>query len=130
MFASSNGGTNLKILIRQSRGITILDLRGKSTFDNSGSELLQYELRRLSESGVTQMLLNIENLTQVDSSCLGVLTRAYVLLRRKGGSIKLLRPRDRVKMVLNVFHLLETIPNFEDEAQALASFRASSVARC
>ena len=79
---------------------------------------------------MTQMLLNIENLTQVDSSCLGVLTRAYVLLRRKGGSIKLLRPRDRVKMVLNVFHLLETIPNFEDEAQALASFRASSVARC
>jgi anti-anti-sigma factor len=130
MFGLRNAGTGLKILIRKSRGITILDLRGRSTFDNSGSDLLKAELRRLSESGVQHMLLNIENLTQVDSSCIGVLARAYVALRRKGGSIKLLRPRDRVKMVLNVFHLLETIPHFEDEAQALASFGLPSLAGC
>lgn len=122
MFGLRSGRTNLKILIRKSRGITILDLRGKSTFDNSGSELLRAELRRLSDDGVNNLLLNVENLTQVDSSCIGVVVRAFVSLRRKGGSLKLLRPRDRVKMVLNVFHLLDKIPNFEDEGQALASF--------
>lgn len=122
MFGLRSGRTNLKILIRKSRGITILDLRGKSTFDNSGSELLRTELRRLSDNGVNNLLLNVENLTQVDSSCIGVVVRAFVSLRRKGGSLKLLRPRDRVKMVLNVFHLLDKIPNFEDEGQALASF--------
>ena len=122
MFGLRSGRTNLKILIRKSRGITILDLRGKSTFDNSGSELLRTELRRLSDNDVNNLLLNVENLTQVDSSCIGVVVRAFVSLRRKGGSLKLLRPRDRVKMVLNVFHLLDKIPNFEDEGQALASF--------
>ena len=122
MFGLAKGGTELKILIRKYHGITILDLRGKSTFDNSGSELLNGELLRLSEGGVSNLLLNVEDLTQVDSSCVGVLVRAYVALKRKGGSIKLLRPRQHVKMVLNVFHLLETIPHFEDEAQALASF--------
>ncbi len=76
------------------------------------------------------MLLNVEKLTQVDSSSIGIMVRAYVALRRKGGSLKLLRPRDRVKMVLNVFHLLETIPNFEDEGQALASFAVPSFAGC
>jgi anti-anti-sigma factor len=122
MLGLRSGRANLKILIRKSHGITILDLRGKSTFDNSGSELLGAELRRLSDNGVNNLLLNVENLTQVDSSCVGVVVRAFVSLRRKGGSLKLLRPRDRVKMVLNVFHLLDEIPNFEDEGQALASF--------
>jgi anti-anti-sigma factor len=130
MFGSSNGRTNLKILIRKSQGITILDLRGKSTFGNSGSELLSAEIRRLSDDGVNNMLLNVEGLTQVDSSCIGVVVRAYVALRRKGGSLRLLRPRDRVKMVLNVFHLLDTIPNFEDESQALASFWSPRLAGC
>jgi len=126
MFGTSNGGTNLKILVRKSQGITILDLHGKSTFGNSGGEILSAELRRLSDQGVNNLLLNVEKLTQVDSSCIGVVVRAYVSLRRKGGSLKLLRPRDRVKMVLNVFHLLKTIPTFEDEGQALASFGAAS----
>jgi anti-anti-sigma factor len=130
MFGSRNTGTGLKILIRKSHGITILDLCGKSTLDNRGSELLRGELRRLSDNGVSNVLLNVEKLTQVDSSCIGVLVRAYVSLRREGGNLKLLRPRDRVKMVLNVFHLLDTIPNFEDEAQALASFGVPSLAGC
>jgi anti-anti-sigma factor len=80
----------------------------------------------LSDNGVNNLLLNVEKLTQVDSSCIGVVVRAYVSLRRKGGSLKLLQPRDLVKTVLNVFHLLKTIPNFEDEGQALASFGAAS----
>ena len=130
MFGVINGRTRLKILVRKSHGITILDLRGKSTFDNSGSELLNGELLRLSKGGASNLLLNVENLTQVDSSCVGVLVRAYVALKRNGGNLKLLRPRNYVKMVLHVFHLLDTIPNFEDEAQALASFAAPSLAGC
>jgi anti-anti-sigma factor len=130
MFGISAGGTSLKILVRKSHGITILDLRGKSTLGNNGSEILSAELRRLSDNGVNHLLLNVEKLTQVDSSSIGIMVRAYVALRRKGGSLKLLRPRDRVKMVLNVFHLLETIPNFEDECQALASFAVPSFAGC
>jgi anti-anti-sigma factor len=130
MFGLANGGTGLKILVRKCHGITIVDLRGKSTYDNSGSELLEGELLRLSEGGANNLLLNVEDLTQVDSSCVGVLVRAFVAVKRKGGSLKLLRPRANVKMVLNVFHLLEKIPNFEDEAQALASFEVGSLAAC
>jgi anti-anti-sigma factor len=130
MLGISYAGTGLKILIRRSRGITILDLRGRSTFDNSGSELLYGELRRLSDSGVRDLLLNVENLTQVDSSCIGVLVRTFVALRRKGGNLKLLRPSEHVRMVLNVFRLLDTIPNFDDEDQALASFAVPSLIGC
>ncbi len=49
MFGISTGGTSLKILVRKSHGITILDLHGKSTLGNTGSEILSAELRRLSD---------------------------------------------------------------------------------
>ena len=70
-----------------------------------------------------KLLLNLADLTQVDSSGIGVIVETYVSLKRQGGDLKLLCPCGRVLEVLTVFRLLDTIPSFEDEAQALASFR-------
>jgi anti-anti-sigma factor len=62
----------------------------------------------------------------VDSSGVGVIVAAYVSLKRQRGDLKLLCPCGRVLEVLTVFRLLDTIASFEDEAQALASFRPVS----
>jgi anti-anti-sigma factor len=72
---------------------------------------------------VRKLLLNLANLTQVDSSGVSVIIDAYVSLKRQAGDLKLLRPGGRVLEVLNVFRLLDAIPSFEDDTQALASFR-------
>jgi anti-sigma B factor antagonist len=119
----------LQISIRESGEVTILDLRGTSTLDNGGSELLREQLGQLFDNGACNLLLNVEELTQVDSSGISVLVETYVSLRRNGGNLKLLRPRDRVRMVLKLFRLLDIIPNFENEAQALASFLAPRFGR-
>jgi anti-anti-sigma factor len=116
----------LQILIRESGEVTILDLRGTSTLDGGGSKLLRRQLQRLLENGACNLLLNLEELTQMDSSGISVLVETYVSLRRNGGNLKLLRPRDRVRMVLKLLRLLDIIPNFENEALALASFLAPS----
>ena len=113
----------LQILIRESGDVTILDLQGRSTIDGGESELLDSRLRQLLANSVRKLLLNLVNLTQVDSSGVGVIVAAYVYLKRQGGDLKLLCPCGRVLEVLTVFRLLDTIPSFEDEAQALASFR-------
>ena len=47
----------------------------------------------------------------------------YVSINRCGDELKLLSPRGRVLDVLRVFRLLDVIPSFEDEIEALASFR-------
>jgi len=60
------------------------------------------------------------------SSGISVLVETYVSLRRNGGNLQLLRSRDRVRMVLKLFRFLDIIPNFENEALALASFLAPS----
>ena len=114
---------SLQISIRESAGVTIVDLRGKSTIDGGESELLSSHVKELVASGVRKLLLNLVNLTQIDSSGVGIIIETYVSLKRQGGELKLLCPCGRVLEVLTLFRLLGTIPSFEDEAQALASFQ-------
>jgi len=113
---------DLQISIRESDDVTILDLRGRATI-GADSELLSSHLRELVAKGVRKLLLNLADLTQVDSSGVSTVVRTYVSLRRQGGDLKLLRPCGRVLVVLRVIQLLDIIPSFEDETQALASFR-------
>jgi anti-anti-sigma factor len=112
----------LQISIRESGDVTILDLQGRSTLNNGESESLGRQIRDLVSKGKLKLLLNLADLVQVDSSAIGVIVEAYISVDRKGGQLKLLAPRGRVREVLKVFRLLDVLPNFEDETQALASF--------
>jgi hypothetical protein len=56
------------------------------------------------------------------SSGVSIVVETYVSLKRRGGDLELLCPGGRVLQVLTVLHLLDIIPSFDDEAQALASF--------
>jgi len=105
-----------------------VDLRGRSTIDAGESELLDSLLQKLVAKGVRKLLLNLADLTQIDSSGLSVIVGTCASLRRQGGDLKVLCPRGLVLEVLKVLRLLETISNFEDEAQALASFRSQGYA--
>jgi anti-sigma B factor antagonist len=113
---------SLQVSIRKSADVTILDLQGRATIGR-GNDLLCSHLRKLIADGTLNVLLNLADLTQVDSSGLGTIVRTFVSLVHKSGVLKLLRPRGSVKLVLVTLHLLEVIPSFEDEAQAVASFR-------
>jgi len=113
---------SLQISVRQCNDVTILDLRGKSTIDASEIELLS-KLRALTDNGKRKLLLNLADLTQMDSTGISAIVESYLRLQRQDGELKLLVPRGRVREVLALFRLLETIPSFEDETQALARFR-------
>jgi anti-anti-sigma factor len=118
----------LDISIRESGDVTLLDLRGRLTISGGESELLSGHLKELVAKGVRKLLLNMGDLSQVDSSGVGIIIETYVSLRRHGGDLKLLCPGGRVLQVLTVFHLLDIIPSFDDEAHALASFAPRSYA--
>jgi len=113
----------LQISIRECNDVTILDLWGRSTIDDGESELLSEQLRALTAKGKRRLLLNLENLSKVDSSGISVIVEMYVSLEHQGGELKLLSPRGRVLEVLTVFRLLDAIPSFEEETQAVASFK-------
>ena len=120
----TRGAVGLQISIRESGDVTILDLRGRSTIDSGESKLLSSRLEELLANGVRNLLLNLTDLSQIDSSGLNVIIGTYVSLRGLGGDLRLLCPRGRVLEVLTVLRLPDVIPSFEDEARALASFRS------
>ena len=113
----------LNVSIRKCGDVTILDLRGRATINGGESELLSSHLQGLVASGARKLLLNLENLTQVDSSGVKVIVTTYVSLKDQGGDLKLLHPCGPVLDVLTVLRLLEIIPSFVDERDAQASFR-------
>ena len=112
----------LHMAIRKFGDVTILDLQGRVTVNGGESALLGSRLQELVAGGAGKLLLNLADLTQVDSSGISVIVTTCVSLRSQGGELKLLHPRGRVLEVLEVVRLLEVIASFEDETQALASF--------
>jgi anti-anti-sigma factor len=119
---------DLQILVRQCNDVTILDLTGKAAMDASEGELLSKRLRALTDNGKRKLLVNLANLIQIDSTGISAIVESYVCLQRQDGQLKLLGPRGRVLEVLILFRLLDIIPSFKDETQALASFRPRSYA--
>lgn len=118
----------LQVSIRNSRDVTILDLRGRATIDAGESELLDSHLQELIANGARKLLLNLADLTQVDSSGLSVIVGTCVSLRRQGGDLRVVCARGLVLEVFRVLRLQEAVSCFEDEAQALASFTSRGFA--
>ena len=83
---------------------------------------MRTNLQKLVASGVRKVLLDITDLTQLDSYCVTLIVRTYASLRGQGGDLKLLHPGGHVLEVFRILHLLKLIPSFEDETEALASF--------
>jgi anti-anti-sigma factor len=112
----------LKISSREYDDVSISDLVGRSTVDVGESELLSKHLRDLIAAGKRKLLLNLANLSRIDSSGVSIIVEMYVSVKRGGGELKLLSPRGRVLDVFAVFRLLELIPSFDNEIEALESF--------
>ena len=115
----------LQRTIRKSGDVTILDLQGRATI-GAGSDLLASELGRLLQGAAHNVLVNLGDVKQIDSSGISTLVRMYVSFRHSGASLKLLAPQGRVRAVLSLTRLLSVIPTFDDEAIALASFRSKA----
>jgi anti-sigma B factor antagonist len=112
----------LQLFVRHAADVTIVDLTGIATM-GPANDFLDNKLRQLIDGGTNKILVNLTDVTQLDSSSIGTIVRAFISLKHRGASLKLLRPRGNVRMVLEMVHLLDVIPSIEDEGQAIASFR-------
>ena len=114
-------GIGLRLSVRHVADVVIVDLHGKATIGRD-NDLLDNQLRQLIDEGNDKILLNLNDVTQMDSSSISSVIRAFKSLERRGASLKLTGPRGNVRLVLNTVHLLDVVPTTEDESQAIASF--------
>jgi len=112
---------SLQLFVRHAACVVILDLHGRAMI-GPANDILNHQLRQLVEDGTSKLLVNLTDVTQLDSSSIGTIVNAFVSLKRRGGNLKLLGPRGNVRLVLETAHLLDVIPSIDDETEAIASF--------
>jgi anti-sigma B factor antagonist len=114
---------SLQITRRRAGHAYVLNLRGRIIIGDS-SQSLDRELRQLVADGANKVLLDLGEVTQIDSSGIGVIVRTFVTLRREDKKFALASPAGYVLEVLKVTNLIHSIPTFGSEAEALSAFQA------
>ena len=99
--------------------VTILALKGRLVLDD-GDVLLRERVDALVSRGEVRIVIDFSDLDYVDSAGIGVLIGKYLSVRRKGGSLKLLRLS--MHHALEITHLLTVFETFDDEDTAVTSF--------
>jgi anti-sigma B factor antagonist len=111
----------MKVIERQARGVTILDISGRITLGD-GTALLRDTTRDLIAQGKKNLLLNLGQVPHIDSSGIAELVSAFVAARREGGDVKLLNLTKKVRDTVEIVKLGGIFELFDDEAAALKSF--------
>jgi len=101
---------------------TILDLEGRLIL-GAATETLGSHLQEAINKGSRKLALNLKGITQVDTTGISTIVRAFVSMERAGGKLALFHLSERVRLVLDMTRLLNVIPNYSDEAETLARLR-------
>jgi anti-sigma B factor antagonist len=112
---------SMKVKTRQVDGITIMDLSGRITL-GEGSVTLRDAVRDVLAKGSNKILLNLGDISYIDSSGIGELVSGYTAVKNSGGELKLLNLTKKVHDLLQITKLYTVFDVKDDEASAVASF--------
>jgi len=111
----------MKATSRRVDGVTILDLSGRITL-GEGSVVLRDQIRELLGKSEKKILLNLGDVTYIDSSGIGELVSAFTTVRNQGGELKLLNLTKKVHDLLQITKLYTVFDVKDDEASAVKAF--------
>ena len=114
----------LRIGQRDLGQLTILDLHGKLA--GEAGEALAERVEDLIAVGRTSVILNLREVSFIDSAALGELLSKRGALRDAGGQLKLLHLTDRVWDLMVTTKLELVFETFRSEAEAIQSFRSGA----
>jgi anti-sigma B factor antagonist len=112
---------SVSVVTRQVGDVAVLDIAGRITL-GEGSSTLRESLRAMTATRDAKVLLNLEDVTYIDSSGIGELVSGFTNLQELGGQLKLLNLTKRVKDLLQITKLYTVFEVFDDEATAIRSF--------
>ena len=113
---------NLYIKERQLGDVTVLDLKGRVRVGGA-TVALHKSFRSLVQEQKLLIILNLAGVTHIDSSGLGELISSHISVFNKGGEIKLVELSETLRELMTATKLLTIFDVYENEADALLSFR-------
>lgn len=102
-------------------GVSVLDLSGKIVL-GEGDVQLKDRIKFLLADGQKRILLNLADVSYIDSAGLGSLISSYATVKREGGQLKLVNLTKRVQDLLAITKLITVFDTYEDEKEALAAY--------
>jgi anti-sigma B factor antagonist len=106
----------------QTEGVSVLRFKANAELTHSAQEL--DELRReVLEQRDSRVIIDLSRVTRIDSAGLGQLMSCYSHLVKNRGALKVLNPAPEIRKLLDMTGLSTVIPTFQDEREALNSFK-------
>ena len=102
--------------------VAIVAISGEMTLKKGGDVVLPDNVRSLIQTGHRKVLLDLADVSYVDSAGLGQLVQAHSTAKNGGASLKVFNPTARLRDLLVLTRLTTVLGMYDDEAQALASF--------
>ena len=112
---------SVKLNIRQIGDVSVVDVAGRITL-GEGSSALRDTLREMVSKGQKKILLNLGEVSYIDSSGIGELVSAFTTVTNGGGQLKLLNLTKRVKDLLQITKLYTVFDVHDSEVSAIRSF--------
>ena len=106
---------------RQVGDVTILDLKGRITI-GSGDMQLRFAVQEVMNSGATKVLINMQNVSTIDSSGIGELVSAYTTATNRGAKLKLINLPAKVADILTITQLITVFDVYDSEDEGVSSF--------
>jgi anti-sigma B factor antagonist len=114
----------MKATIRQVDSVTVVDVSGRITLGEGCAQLRELIRDQLTK-GNKKILINLADVSYIDSSGIGELVSAYTAVTNQGGQLKLLKLTKKVHDLLQITKLYTVFDVHDDEAEAVGSFEKS-----
>jgi anti-sigma B factor antagonist len=102
--------------------VAVVEIIGDITLSKGGDVIIKDKVQSLLQQGNRKLLLDLGNVSYVDSAGLGQLVQVYATTSHLGGSLKLLHVTKRLKDLLVLTKLLTVFESYDNEEEAVASF--------
>jgi anti-sigma B factor antagonist len=112
----------MQISERPAGDVMIVDVSGKITLGDGGDVMLKDKMQSLIQQGTKKVVLNLGDVSYVDSAGLGEIVQSYATVMKNGGALKLLNVTKRIRDLLSITKLLMVFECFDSEAEAVTSF--------
>lgn len=114
----------LKLTSRTVDGVKIFDCSGRIVFGDEASLLRETLKKELPENN--RVVLNLAEVSYIDSGGIGTMVSLFTTARNSGGDIKLLHLTRRVSDLLQITKLITVFESYDDERKAVNAFGASA----
>ena len=111
----------MRVDVRQAEDVIIVDLKGRLV-SGTGDQLLREVMNELLAASWTKILLNLSEVTKIDSAGIGELVASIKLAERFSSRVKLLHVRGQIRDILELSQILPLLEIYASEESAIEAF--------